>query len=73
MNKIALVTGAARGIGASIAETLARDGAVDPFACQKQSAPDPMGHAQGKQRVPQRGGIGKAGKVIQCCNREHAV
>jgi hypothetical protein len=53
--------------------TPARDGAIDPFACQKQSALDPMRRTPCKQWVPQRGRIGKAGKVIQRGNREHAV
>jgi hypothetical protein len=53
--------------------TPAGNGAIDPFACQKQGAPDPMGQTQGKQRVPQRGRIGKAGEVVQSGNRQHAA
>lgn len=50
---------------------MARDGAVDPLARQKQRAADTIPLAHRQQGVPQGGGIREPGKVIKGGNSQH--
>jgi dehydrogenase/reductase SDR family member 4 len=62
-DKVALVTGASRGIGESIARTFAREGANVVIAGRKQETLDQVAHSIGPRAVPVACHVGKADQL----------
>ncbi len=62
-NKVALVTGASRGIGESIARTFAREGAQVVIAGRKQETLDEVARSIGSNVIPVACHVGKADQL----------
>ncbi len=62
-DKVALVTGASRGIGESIARTFAREGAQVVIAGRKQETLDEVAHSIGPNAIPVACHVGKADQL----------
>jgi len=71
-DRIALVTGASRGIGKAIARTFVREGATVAICGRKQDTLDSVAHELGNGAIPIACHVGRADELQRLADTLHA-